>query len=453
MKHAKPLIALAALSALLAVPPGSADDDSILAVVYDQFVPIDPAVIELNDCADARMERLPDGFAFQEISPGEDDAGPNPVFPGGYASAAWCDAYLNLTSPGPMEHLHVRFLADRSVEEYDVSPPGYGFRQTIEVYAEGADRPPAQPVFGEQDGPSPELPVSPPPFQVPPSGPFTVHWNFEDTNHYLFNNAFTFALSGEDYASRVRQVVLEYSGLRVDGWHVHEHDRREGSVLLGETVVAVPSAGPDSNLRLRAEKTLAFDRVVAPDGTVLRETVGPDPERGYGPTLPADVVLVEADAGDYLQVTVSRDFVRAHGEGEYKVYLTSVDTIQTIPWLVPIVALILLVPLPFAFFAYRRVRVYEREAFGAYRRSARNLRIALVVTLLYYATVVASALVAGRLRLLTVWPMPVEAILIYVQVVVAVGAFVALYSVANEMYRVIAPPKPAASRPGSEAQA
>jgi hypothetical protein len=136
------------------------------------------------------------------------------------------------------------------------------------------------------------------------------------------------------------------------------------------------------------------------------------------------------------------------GPGRYTVSFTSVDAVHTYPWLLPLAVLVLLAPLPFALVAYRHVRRFEDEAFGGFRRSARNLRIALVVAFAYYLAVLVSHFAGSRLELMTAWPMPFEAVVLYVQVAIAIAAFLALFAVARELYRITVPkalPEPAST--------
>jgi hypothetical protein len=255
-------------------------------------------------------------------------------------------------------------------------------------------------------------------------------------------------LSGQDFSATVTGVELRYLGLPVQG-HVSDRLEREGTLLVGHTRVGLDVADPAAgDLRVEVAPGLSYSHVVAPDGerigaTASRTDAGPD---GFDRTA----VLVESLPGGALQVTVPRELLAAHGAGRYTLAFTSLGGVETFPWLLPFAVLVLLAPLPFALLAYRHVRRFEGESFGGFRRSARNLRVALVVAFAYYVAVLLSHFLGSRFELMAAWPMPVEAVLLYVQVAIAVAAFLALYAVARELYRITVPKELPLGRPAPQ---
>lgn len=444
-------LALALLLAMAPAPAAATATSPVHAVVLDRLESVGPADFRFEPCPDtASFVVLDDGFTFQEQQPGSGASGGTP-YPGGYLSLGCGEALLDREVPPGARLVEVRFLGDRGVDEFDVegsslTRPGREFSQEVAFRtADGAgDRRVAY--LDAQDGSQPLQERAVDGFQVPEGTPhYTLAWSFRDASYFV-GPGFPDVLSGQAFNATVRGVELRYPGI-VLGADVGSDLQRAGDLLVRQTSVALDVADPAAgDVRIEVASGLAFDHLRGPDGqrvTVQSSRTGPGPD-GFD----RSGILVEALPDGAVQVTVPREMLSSLGPGRYTVAFTGVDAVQTYPWVLPLALLVLLAPLPFALLAYRHVRRFEDESFGGFRRSARNLRIALVVAFAYYVIVLASHFLGARLDLLTAWPLPVEAVLVYVQVAIAVAAFLALYAVARELYHITVPkPLAPAARP------
>ena len=436
------VLLLALLAAPLGAPPAQAAGSGVHSVVLDQVEDIDPARFRFEPCADtAAFVPVDGGFRFEER---QSSTGGGTPYPGGYLAIGCGRAELDLAAPPGAAFVEVRFLGDRVVDEFNVqgaavSRPGRSFTQEVrfETPNATADR---RVAYADPAAPSqPLAPVTVDAFQLPRAGAaFTLAWDFQDASYFVApNSGLPDVLSGQAFAATVKGVQLRYLGLPVDS-HVADELERQGSLLVGRTRVRIDVADPMAgDLRVEVAAGLSYSHLIAADGKRLeaqasRTDAGPD---GFD----RSAVLVETLPGGAQQVTVPRELLAEHGAGRYTLAFTSVDAIETFPWLLPLAFLAMLAPIPVALLAYRHVRRFEVEAFGGFRRSARNLRLALVVAVAYYGAVLLSHFLGSRIELMAAWPLPVEAILLYVQVAVAVAAFLALHAVARELYQITVP--------------
>lgn len=433
--------ALAACLALLLLPPLAAAQDpapgDVRFVVLDQFADIRVEDLALEPCAQGTLTR---DTAAQAIRFEESDAAaqPVPVFPPGYASRGCGNVTLEMPIPAAADHLHVRFHQDRSVQLFGVGDnevtAGTEFNQSVQVRLDG--RPAATVALFPEDSAGAQETA----FELPtlrPAGATTlrVTWRMADVGA-VFASGFP---TGTSYAATLSRIQVEFSGVPTSST-AELATGSSGSLQVDELQVTASvtarTPGFRNDLRFRLQPGWEFVRVEAPDGTALdqagtRVNAG---EAGYDRSKP-----LREQALDFVQVTLSETLVAKHGDGAYTLVLRRVSPLAINEALLPVAIALLLSPLPFALVAYRRTRAYEREAFGSFRRSARYLRIALVIALLYYLVVVGSAFAGSRLGLMAVLPLSTEAILLYVQVVVAIAAFLALALVARELYRITQP--------------
>jgi hypothetical protein len=437
------LAPLALLALLPAAPLAAAAGHDVRDVVFDRVEAVPVPEFRFVPCQSSDQDTgaftvVDNGFRFEERQPAAGDATP---YPGGYLAVGCGEASVTRMVPAGAHSAEVRFLGDRVVEEFavedtTVTRPGRSFEQRIAFRGTGTgDR--EVDYMDSGAGSLPMQPVAPDSFLIPRNATsFELAWIFRDQSYFVGPD-FPDVLSGQAFSATVQDVVVRYPDLPVPA-KVSDSLQREGTLLVGKTRVVAEVAEPEAgDLRIEVAQGLAFSHLRAPDGSrfdaqASRLAAGPD---GFD----RSAVLVETLEDGAVQVTVPREVLATLGAGKYTVVFTSVDAVHTYPWLLPAAILVLLAPLPFALLAYHHVRRFEDEAFGGFRRSARNLRIALVVAFAYYVAVLVSHFVGSRLDLMTAWPLPFEAVLLYLQVAIAVGAFLALFAVAQELYRITVP--------------
>lgn len=445
---------LALLFLMMAGGSGSAQDGvAVHDVGLDLFQDVSPSDLRfVTGCDGGGFGQDAGSFWYHEQDPGAGSTvSATAGLPSGYLDTGCGTASTTVQVPAGMEHLHVRFQGDRQVEELRIddgapvqpNPDGLHFIQEVRLLGPDGATLASHPYFDGGAPASATKAIDPPAFILPaPLREVGVAWYFEDTGAEEVPGSPDFA-SGEAYTATVQDIRLEFSGVPAPV-AVTEDDARQGTRVVAQTRVqaSVPAdlaVAYDVNVRVRVDGSYAFAYAVAPDGTVLDRTgtrTGQGPS-GYAP----EQVLVERFE-DIHQATVPWGIVQEHGAGDYTLVFEQVQAANTVPALVPVAVLLMALPLPFAALAIRGAHAFEREAFGKFRRSARNLIVAVVVTFLYYVAVVLSAFAGGRLDLMTLWPAPLESVLLYVQVVVAGAAFVVLWRVADNLYRISRPTDP-----------
>lgn len=443
MMRSSRLLAVSLL-VLLALPPGAqAGGSGVHSVVVDRVEDVAADAFVFVPCSDGSgaFVPVPGGFRFEERQPGSSSTG-SPPYPGGYLALGCGEANVRRSVPAGATLVEVSFLGDRGVQEFNVegnsvTRPGREFTQEVAFQTPSGAGARRVAYMDAEAGSLPEQRIVLDAFQVPADQvDITLDWAFRDASYFV-GSTFPDVLSGQSFNATVRDVQVRYPGLAVDH-KVREDASREGRLVVDRTSVRLDldDAGA-GDLRAQVDRGLAFSALHAPGGKTVRErasrfAAGPD---GYD----HGAVLVESLPDGSTQVTVPREMLASLGPGAYRLEFTSVDAVHAYPWLLPLAILVLLAPLPFALLAYHHVRRFEDEAFGGFRRSARNLRVALVVAFLYYVAVVVSHFLSSRLELMVSWPMPLEAVLVYVQVGIAVGAFLALFAVARELYHITVP--------------
>jgi len=441
--------ALVLVALVLLAVPGVQAASGVQAVVFDRIesVAADEFVFSIP-CQDmAAFVPVANGFRFEERQAGTAPVGGTP-YPGGYLSLGCGEAKLSKQAPAGARSVHVQFLGDRGVDEFNVdgttvTRPGRQFDQELHFQSGAINRRIAY--YDAQANALPLEAVAPDPFLAPAGvDQFVLTWSFRDSSYFV-GQTFPDVVSGQAFSATVQDVLLRYPDLPLEHT-TRDRTQRQGGLLVETTTVRVAIADASAgDLRIQVAQGLSFDSLRAPDGARIttqttRIASGPD---GFNRTA----ILVESlDQG--TEIMVPREVLMQFGAGEYSVTFTGVDAIETNLWALPLVLLILLAPLPCALLAYHHVRKFEGEAFGGFRRSARNLRIALVVLFLYYVAVLCGHFVGSRLEFLTAWPLPLEAVLVYLEVAIATGAFLALFAVAQELYRITVPRElPAVSAP------
>ncbi len=245
--------------------------------------------------------------------------------------------------------------------------------------------------------------------------------------------------SGQAFGGAIRMATLEaVEPARSAQVRSETKDIRDGTRLTTQHSVMVdvaPFSGNGSSVHVRVASGLDLARVIGPDGQDLGA-----PATDHGGALGYDhsEVVVGLHA-EHTQAVVPQAAVERHGPGTYVFVFEKSRGLEVSTALVPVSVLLLATPLPFAVLAWIESRAFRREAFGGYARSARNLQYGVGLVFLYYAAVVASAAVGGRLDLMAVIPLPLEGVLLYVQLVLAGIAFTALWLVARELYLLVKP--------------
>jgi len=421
------LASLLALAVVVAFAAPAAAQAAAPTVAFDYFADVRPQAMDFSPGSAEGCDA--GGFAPDVTSFTFTESGG--ALPDGRFAAGCGTASVTLRVPAGTERLEVRFGADRRIDALGALPPS--FVQEVLVRDGTGATVAEEDVFGASD---PAQALTPFELEVPlPAGvtAVTVSWRFADTGS---PGGVLDPASGAAYAATVEAPSIAFSGVPAPASVVVAEDR-EGALVRTETRVVAEVPGPGQGdyaaaVRVRVGQEHAFDRLVAPDGAILREVTGAD-----GPGGPD--VLVEERSDGVRHVTVPPDVVAAHGAGAYTLVFEDVERLPSSAALTAAAWVLLAAPLPFAVVAFGQARAFEREAFGGFARSARNLRLAVLFVFAYYLVVVLSAVVSGRLDLMALWPMPLEGVLLYAQVVAAVVAFVVLWLVAREMYGMTRP--------------
>lgn len=432
---------LFAAAFVLLAAPVAAGPEQVEGVYYDQFTaPLAADFTLTNGCGGGEWTVSPAGadwfeYIERDIANAFDGVHQAAGTPEGYFDTGCGLARVTVPVPAGNEHLHVRFTADREVVRATNTVP-VNLIQQVNLYRPDGTQIVSVPYVETSDEGFEPTRFDLEPIQVPTSiSEVIIEWYFEDPGSLVTQETFS-VLSGAAFRSRVSNINLEFSDIPVVS-EVSSDTVRHGN-LRQETVTVVAEVPdkPGTAVRVFAAPELEFSHVVLPDGTTLR-AVGSIGDRQI-PGFDLDRVLLEQTTR-YTQVTVPAALTEEHGPGTYSIVFTNIDAVEYSPLLIPFAVLLFALPVPFAALAYLKTRSYEREAFGAYRRSARNLRYGVIVVFAFYAVVLASAFISGRLDLTTVWPLPLEGWLQYIQVAVAIGAFSMLWLVARQLEAITKP--------------
>ncbi len=381
-------------------------------------------------------------FRWSETDPG----GTPPGQPPGMTSKGCATVGFGIAIPPGTARVELRFAASREVTCAVATPFGAApgcprFQQTVILNGTaGGD---VRSDFYNETEAAAALQTRPVGPSFVPDGQSHLHgtWLFREGDSSLDPTGFPVRPTGAAYASTIQAPMLSFLGVAAHDAPPQILERRSGTRIFHDVEVAVPVtaeilAAGDPDLRVAFDAAVSFSQVRAPDGTLLTDRVtrvaeGPD---GFDRSK----VLLERDANT-TQITVPAELLRAHGPGVYVLVESQELPLASLAVLQPIAILLLLVPVPFAFVAARKARRFEAQAFGGFRRSARNLRWALLVALLYYLVVVGGAFLAGGLDDMTTFPLSAAGIFLYLQLVLAAAAFTSLYLVARELHGMTVP--------------
>ncbi|HLF16678.1 MAG TPA: hypothetical protein VI796_04515 [Candidatus Thermoplasmatota archaeon] len=121
--------------------------------------------------------------------------------------------------------------------------------------------------------------------------------------------------------------------------------------------------------------------------------------------------------------------------------------------MVALAALFIATPALLAVAVDIQVRAFQREAFGHLQKAARWFRLMTFAVLLYYFGVLAASLYAGDLQGMLEFPVPREALAIYVRIGAATLAYALALMVAKELYLVTRPGRMAPGAPADDGPA
>lgn len=375
-------------------------------------------------------------FRFTE---GNYTVGGQPVF-GGEIRTNCGTATLTAIVPPGTHHIHIRFDADRRL----TGPAGLdqNFTQTVTVRTPAGVELGRYAYFatsqGAQERQSFEMPTV---VLGTAPGQIVIEWYFEDLGAGI-QQGFPNPLSGTEFSATVWEPEVEFSGATAAIVSAHDGSRRQGSDLLREMKVGVevPSTLLQSyapNLRIRADAGFEWESVRLSNGTLITASRSFSSGERYSPNLGR--VVVEHRNDQFLQITIPGDMLQKSGPGVMEVHMVSTLPDTPVALFIPLNALLLLAPLALGALSLMQVRAFQREAFGRFASSARNLLVAVSLVLAYYVAVVAAAYSLGWVELMSIFPLRLEAIILYVQVLLALAAFGAFYLVGRELYKITRP--------------
>lgn len=447
----KPVLALvAALALLLLVPVATPEAAPETVVVADLVVPVRVENLVQTLCPSAAafdVNAAAQTIRFHET----DDPVPTPEqFPPGYSRSGCGTLAITLSVPPRSSHLRAYFTEDRFVEELKVPNTGANlntgivFNQTVQILNGFGILLREIELFDAQT-PS----VAATNFSLEPGVPMagvkeaTVRWTFSDLSR-LFIGGLPPTPGGEAYAATLTAPHIEFSGIPL-AFTSEQHKSLSPSTLGSETFVAieVPSDATQADVRVELAGDFQFETATAPDGfvwdtTTTRRAPGRD---GFNRTQ-----ILQESFGGISRIIIPLELIQAHGAGTYTVLARSATVQEVQPGLLGLAILIHLVPVPLAALALRDIRVFEREAFGGYRRTARRLRLVLIAVAAYYLAFMIAGLAAGRLDQMVVLPLSTDASFLYLHVGLALFAFAAIWRTARELYRMTVPKRLAGHR-------
>lgn len=458
MKLQLAALALFALMTVPAVADDVAPEALVSGVFLDAFVPVplDALVLDDEGCTPNPGANLPEvgslvvdgsGTSFrwsEDDSPGSMiPALTPPGQPPGYLVRSCASVSFTMPIPPSTDHVHLRFDASREIACLStmggVCPR---FAQRLILTSPGGAALAGE-YFNFTDGAYSARPIDLPAYRPAGLLNLSASWFFQDISSSVDPSAVGIRPNGAAYASVIAQPIVEFSSIPVANAAVETQERRAGSQVFNDILVSVPVAatsvaeGLGTDLRIRLDPDVAFRELRAPDGAVLTDRVTRENDGPNG--FDRSKILLERTA-EFTQVTVPGQVIREHGAGTYTLVETLELPVSNVPALIPFAALLLVVPVPFAIVAARQAHIFEREAFGGFRASARNLRVALALISLYYLAVVGGALLGGGAAELTTLPLSVTGLFLYLQLALAALSFAALYLVARALYHITVPP-------------
>ncbi len=434
----RPVLLLVALLLLVPVPSVAAVGDA--EVRLDLFLSVDTTRMTLSGGCGATVQADGRGFTFQEHDPAEGTG----LDRGGWFVSGCGYARLDVSVPVGATSLHVSYFADRRIDTFGPEDRGQSIQGILFTDVDTGARIHDKDVYPENAGSREDRRHDSGAIPLPPGvRNASLEFYFRDVPPLgnQTGNLLGESLSGRSFSAYVHDIEILMHGDLLAPATVSSSTGREGTILLDELEVRLDVPLPESEFqpvpRILVDSAFDFERVVLPNGRTV------DVARTWNGSLvgPGAVLVERTEAG--LEITIHPDLVAEAGPGEYIVFVRATQSIRVSPVLLPVAVLLLASPLPFAVLAIVQAQGFYREAFGAYRLAARNLMIGVVGVFVYYVAVLASAFVGGRLDLMGVWPLPLEGVLLYVQVAAAAVAFVLLWLSARALYWITRP------RPGT----
>ncbi len=436
---------------LLLVPLAAAQADH--RVLYDRFVDVPVDAIQWSggcgpggdDVAGGRItvDSSTDSFTFDEGQYDADDGLPS-IGPGGEARATCATAWVDLPVPAASHHVHVRFWADRTVDQ--AVTLGAHMPQTLRLESGGVVLHEVD-VFTWDDGSHhttrfAELGIDGLAyFPLPPGlDILRVAWHFEDLGQARDQSDQSVA-SGQRFTATVTDPVVEFSSHPLPIAAAVSATRVGMQETLHRTItVDPPELGPHDrlNIRVRAPDDASFSHIVTPSGRTIDATGSLIPAAEYHASL--QFVLLEPNSREgYVQATLPASLWQDDGDGAVQFVFTSTGTLQPVPAMLALNAALAMVPLAFAALATQRIREFQREAFGAYRRTATNLMVTLGMVIVFYAVAMLGSIAAGWFAASALWPPGKETGFLLAQMLAAGVAFFWLWLTGREMTRIVRP--------------
>ncbi len=428
--------------ALLLVPAISVSAQGTAEIRMDQYLKVNTNQMTLEPGCGATIQTIDDGrgFRFEEHDPSEGTV----LDRSGWLVSGCGTAKLGVMVPEGATSLHASYFADRRISTFggeNGRASIQGLRFTDEdtgARIHDMDVFPMDVASREvQHRDSGAIPI--------PSGVLNASLEFYFQDVPPLGNETGSVLgatfSGRSFAADVHDIEILVHGRSEAGARVTSSTGREGGLLLDEMKihVEVPEVFTSFQVvpRILVGAEFDFESLRLPNGDVLTLA------NTWNGSMagPASVLVERTEVG--LEITLNPALIAEAGPGDYLIVTQSTQNVRVSPVLIPVAILLMASPLPFAVLAILQARGFYREAFGSYRVAARNLMIGVVGVFVYYVAVLVSAFIAGRLDLMGVWPLPLEGVLLYVQVAAASAAFVLLWLSARAMYWITRP------RPGT----
>lgn len=100
---------------------------------------------------------------------------------------------------------------------------------------------------------------------------------------------------------------------------------------------------------------------------------------------------------------------------------------------------VMLFPYLMGLFTIIDIDRFRRSAFGLYSTSSGALIVAILLALAYYALVLAHNLRGGAAQAMSVWPLGLDGVFLYVQCVFVIGTVVAFRVTSMRLLNIITP--------------
>ena len=351
-------LAVVALLAMLLLAPATAGPEQVQAVHTDFFAAPGASQFEfLTACNGGAWRQAADDtwFEYEERDIGHalDPAYGATGRKEGALDTGCGMARIDVPVPAGNDHLHIRFEADRIVDQLDPSLTVH-LIQEVRVLRPDGSLLLAIPYIDPAEGSTRSLAYDLGTIQLPALPNVTLEWYFEDRGGPLSQDQLD-VLSGVAFSSRVSNVVLEFSDVPTSATTLADDDRQ--GTLLRSTLHVQADVEEDPfflpALRVRVDPSLAFSHVVLPDGSRFDDvgTVEEADLTGFD----LDRVQLEQNE-ERVQVTLTARLLERLGPGEYTFVFHEVESVAISTALIPLAVLLFSLPLPFAVFAFVRTR-------------------------------------------------------------------------------------------------